>query len=97
MLRASSSDPTTYTLSSVAGKRRKKGREEERKGGEENRKGRGGRKGGEEEGEGRRKERGGGRRGEEKEKIISFPSQHLNRHNYNTCVAHKWGVHFRHH
>jgi len=57
MLRASSSDPTTYTLSSVARDGRKRGKEKRREG--RRKEGRGGeRKGGEEKGrEGRRKRR----------------------------------------
>ena len=53
MLRASSNDPTTYTLSSVAGKGRKGGEEREGR-----RKERGGGKGVGKEREGRRKGRG---------------------------------------
>lgn len=60
MLRASSSDPTTYTLSSVARDGRKRGKEKRREG----KKGRGGEE----------KGRGGERKGGEKKEKVSLLS-----------------------
>ena len=75
MLRASSSDPTTYTLSSVARDGRKRGkkkrREGRRKGGEGKKKGREGRRKGGKEGRGRRKEGRGGEREGQSFKLIA--------------------------